>query len=98
MSHNSIYICDFKKQQQVESLTPEKLARSSLLWETDVSGFGPWNQFAEHLLADAGIEKIGEFIYEAQLAEPATAPGYLHIEIKFFDSTWPLDFALFAGE
>ena len=49
-------------------------------------------------LVDAGIEKTGEFIYEAELADLTTVQTYLHIEIKFFDSSWPLDFALFTGE
>ena len=49
-------------------------------------------------LTEAGVKGRGTLVYEAVLKERDFNDLYLHVQLKFFDQTWPLDFALFAGD
>lgn len=49
-------------------------------------------------LTEAGVKGRGTLVYEAALKEQDFNDLYLHVQLKFFDQTWPLDFALFAGD
>ncbi len=46
------------------------------------------------------VESAGEggFVYEAGMGEPDLSNLYLHVTLKLFDQTWPLDFDLFASD